>query len=112
MDRETFVATIKNILNKEITSNFDNSVVIGGLDLFLDNYHQHLVDLDAPKVIRYELFSHFERKIWVDSFLKLLDEGSKSSNRTLGFVKNNRKVTKRTCCYGQCSIRCIEINNQ
>ncbi|MFL2784814.1 MAG: ATP-dependent DNA helicase RecG [Dehalococcoidia bacterium] len=92
MDREIFVATIKNILNKEITSNFDNSVVIGGLDLFLDNYHQHLVDLDAPKFTRYELFSHFERKIWVDSFIKLLDGGSKSSHRTLGSVKNNRKV--------------------
>ena len=90
MDRETFVATIKNILSKEITNNFDNSVVIGGLDLLLDNYHQHLVDLDAPKFTRYELFSHFERKIWVDSFIKLLDGGSKSSNRTLGSVKNNR----------------------
>ena len=72
MDRETFVATIKNILSKEITNNFDNSVVIGGLDLLLDNYHQHLVDLDVPEFTRYELFSHIERQIWVDSFIKLL----------------------------------------
>ena len=92
MDRETFVATIKNILSKEITNNFDNSVVIGGLDLLLDNYHQHLVDLDAPEFTRYELLSSFERQIWVDSFIKLSDERSKFPNVTLSSAKSNRKV--------------------
>jgi ATP-dependent DNA helicase RecG len=92
MDRETFVATIKNILSKEITNNFDNSVVIGGLDLLLDNYHQHLIDLDAPEFTRYELLSHIERQIWVDSFLKLLDVRSKYPNVALSSVKSNRKV--------------------
>ena len=92
MDRETFVATIKNILAKEITNNFDNSVVIGGLDLFLDNYRQHLVDVDGPKFTRYELFSPSERKIWVNSFMKCLDEGSKSSGILLRSTKRKRKI--------------------
>ncbi len=92
MDRETFVTTIKNILSKERSNNYDNSVVIGGLDLLLDNYHQYLVDLDAPEFTKYELFSHGERQIWVDSFIKLLDKRSKFPNVALNPVKQNRKV--------------------
>ena len=61
--------TFKNILEQELDSNFDDIVVIGGIDEFIEKWKVELFSKlgDLPS---YSKLSKSKRKLWISSVLK------------------------------------------
>ena len=78
--RSTKLNTFKNILEQELASNFDDAVVIGGIDAFIEKWNielsSKLGDLSA-----YSNLSKSERELWIVSVLKKINEVNFSHNK-------------------------------
>jgi len=71
--QSTKLNTFKNILEQELDSNFDDTVVIGGIDAFIEKWKVELSSKlgDLPS---YSKLSKSKRKSWISSVLKIIAE--------------------------------------
>ena len=71
--QSTKLNTFKNILEQELDSNFDDSIVIGGIDAFIGKWKVELSSNlgDLPS---YSKLSKSKRKSWISSVLKKIKE--------------------------------------
>ena len=88
--QSTKLNTFKNILEQELDSNFDDSIVIGGIDAFIEKWKvelsSNLGDLPA-----YSKLSKSKRKSWISSVLKKIKEVDIPQNT----IKSNCPCTVR-----------------
>ena len=75
----TKLNTFKNILQQELNSDFDDSVVIGGVDAFIKKWQKELT-LKLGELPCYSNLSKSKRKLWIFSVLKKIDGFDVSQN--------------------------------
>ena len=75
----TKLHTFKNILQQELDSDFDDSVVIGGVDAFIKKWKKELTS-KLGALPRYSNLSKSKRKLWIFSVLKKIDGFDVSQN--------------------------------
>jgi ATP-dependent DNA helicase RecG len=87
--QSTKLNTFKNILEQELDSNFDDSIVIGGIDAFIEKWKVELSSNlgDLPS---YSKLSKSKRKSWISSVLKKIKEVDFPQNT----IKSNSISTK------------------
>ena len=87
--QSTKLNTFKNILEQELDSNFDDSIVIGGIDAFIGKWKVELSSNlgDLPS---YSKLSKSKRKSWISSVLKKIKEVDFPQNT----IKSNSISTK------------------
>ena len=87
--QSTKLNTFKNILEQELDSNFDDTVVIGGIDAFIEKWKVELSSKlgDLPS---YSKLSKSKRKSWISSVLKKIKEVDIPQNT----IKSNSISTK------------------
>jgi len=96
--QSTKLNTFKNILEQELASNFDDGVVIGGIDAFIEKWEIELSLLldDFPI---YSNLSKSERESWIILVLKKINKINFSQNTiktgTHSFVKTQGKKTSK-----------------
>ena len=90
----TKLNTFKNILQQELNSDFDDSVVIGGVDAFIKKWKKELTSIlgDLP---RYSNLSKSKRKLWISSVLKKIDGFDVSQNSTNRDPINSKNKANR-----------------
>ena len=101
--QSTKLNTFKNILEQELDSGFDDSVVIGGVDAFIDRWKIELSS-GLGELPCYSKLSKPKRKLWISSILKKISEANvgqhldKTNSKSLNNKANKiqKKSTKLT----------------
>ena len=97
--QSTKLNTFKNILEQELDSGFDDSVVIGGVDAFIDRWKIELSS-GLGELPCYSKLSKPKRKLWISSILKKISEANVGQhlNKTNSKSLNNKanKIQKKS----------------